>query len=159
MRFRQAKERGRTLLVYLSHGIFWGPPCTLTEAIFSAHKLLLRESRRDIGMVGAKALAVPAATAKRATCVQDNLQDNLGMGNAIKMKHTLQICSGMKSRERTECAMSTFLHNNTPSYFLSPMHFIRHTFLSISLFARLLCVPEKKNCFLTQKNVGLSNLL
>jgi hypothetical protein len=49
-------------------------------------------------MVGEKALAVPAATAMRATCVQDNL----GMGNAIKMKHTFQICSGMKSRERTE---------------------------------------------------------
>ena len=71
-------------MVYLSHGIFWGPPCTLTEAIFSAHKLLLRESRRDIGMVGAKALAVPAATAMRATCVQDNF-----LSNAIKRKHTI----------------------------------------------------------------------
>jgi hypothetical protein len=53
-------------------------------------------------MVGEKALAVPAATAMRATCVQDNL----GMGNAIKMKHTFQICFGMKSRERTESKYS-----------------------------------------------------
>ena len=66
----------KSFSVYLSHGIFWGPPCTLTEAIFSAHKLLLRESRRDIGMVGAKALAVPAATAMRATWVQDNFLRN-----------------------------------------------------------------------------------